>query len=306
MRGGGGGGGGGGTRSHTLMQMTIRLLKCCDSKAITLISIHLPGVHNIQADSLSRVGQTLTTEWTMAMESLRPLFATDRFVCDIRQQTTRQARIAVSGPQGVVVRCHVHALGLQEGPSCTHSCHSRWSRMYCRRSLSHQEWRWFWLLNCKRQHHGSQSWWTYPKKIWFHCSSKVKTYWHKTENVTSDRVETLQAILRAKGHSREAANMMSRCHRESSQQVYESHWSRFVAFCRTKKMASVSSQKSSFQHLRDAPLQGRTTSIDFNFTSHVCGFCATSLGVQSISRPIHQAIGQGFPAGMSGATQNHA
>ena len=65
----------GGTRSHTLMQMTIRLLKWCDNKAITLVPVHLPGVRNIQADSLSRVGQTLTTEWTMAMESLRPVFA---------------------------------------------------------------------------------------------------------------------------------------------------------------------------------------------------------------------------------------
>ena len=65
----------GGTRSHTLMQMTIRLLKWCDSKAITLVPVHLPGVRNIQADSLSRVGQTLTTEWRMAMESLRPVFA---------------------------------------------------------------------------------------------------------------------------------------------------------------------------------------------------------------------------------------
>ena len=65
----------GGTRSLTLMQMTIRLLKCCDSKAITLVPVHLPGVLNIQADSMSRVGQTLTTEWTMAMESLRPMFA---------------------------------------------------------------------------------------------------------------------------------------------------------------------------------------------------------------------------------------
>ena len=65
----------GGTRSHTLMQMTMRLLKWCDSRAITLVPVHLPGVHNIQADSLSRVGQTLTTEWTMAMESLRPVFA---------------------------------------------------------------------------------------------------------------------------------------------------------------------------------------------------------------------------------------
>ena len=65
----------GGTRSHTLMQKTIRLLKWCDSKAITLVPVHLPGVCNIQADSLSRVGQTLTTEWTMAMESLWPVFA---------------------------------------------------------------------------------------------------------------------------------------------------------------------------------------------------------------------------------------
>ena len=65
----------GGTRSHTLMQLTIRLLKWCDRKAITLVPVHLPGVHNIQADSLSRVGQTLTTEWTMAMESLQTVFA---------------------------------------------------------------------------------------------------------------------------------------------------------------------------------------------------------------------------------------
>ena len=173
--------------------------------------------------------------------------ATDRLVCDIRQQTTRQVRIPVSGPQGGVDRCHVHALGLREGPSCMRSRQSRWSRKYCRRSLSHQEWRWFWSLNCNWQHHGSQSWWTYPKKIRFRCLSKVKTYWHKTfgremgwprtslPTVKSTRVGHLRAILRAKGHSREAAYMMSRCLRESSQQVYESQWSRFVAFCRTKR-----------------------------------------------------------------------
>ena len=44
-------------------------------KEITLIPVHLPGVHNIQADSLSRVSQTLNTEWTMTMERLRPVFA---------------------------------------------------------------------------------------------------------------------------------------------------------------------------------------------------------------------------------------
>ena len=71
-------------------------------------------------------------------------------------------------------------------------------------------------------------------------------------------------------------------------------------------MASFSSQKSSFQYLYDAPLQGRFTTLDDYFTSHVCGFCATSLGVRSGSRPAHQVTGQGFPAGTSSATQNHA
>ena len=61
----------GGTRSYTLMQMMMRLLKWCDNTG----SVHLPGVHNIQTDSLSTVAQTLNTEWTMAMDSLRPLSA---------------------------------------------------------------------------------------------------------------------------------------------------------------------------------------------------------------------------------------
>ena len=92
----------GGTRSYTLTQMTIHLLKWCDHKVITLVPVHLPGVHNIQADSLSRVGQTLNTEWTMAM--------------DIHQQTTHHVCIAVSGPQGRVEACHVGALGQRVGP----------------------------------------------------------------------------------------------------------------------------------------------------------------------------------------------
>ena len=65
----------GGTQSFTLMQLMISLLKWCDCKAIKLVPVHLPGVRNIQADSLSRVSQTLNTEWTLAMERLRPMLA---------------------------------------------------------------------------------------------------------------------------------------------------------------------------------------------------------------------------------------
>ena len=48
-------------------------------------------------------------------------------------------------------------------------------------------------------------------------------------------METLRAILRAKGHSREAAHMMSRSLRDSSLQVYECHRTRFVSFCGSKR-----------------------------------------------------------------------
>ena len=172
---------------------------------------------------------------------------TDRLVCDICQQTTRQVRIAVSGPQGGVDRCHVHALGqgewpsvrlpaIQDGPSSTAEDRSvtrsggdfdrstatgsimvpRLDGPIPRRSDPAVRRRsWPADARCLDGRRGDRD-------------SSILT-------VKSTCVETLRAILRAKGHSREAANMMSRCLRESSQQVYESHWSRFVAFCRTKR-----------------------------------------------------------------------
>ena len=51
----------------------------------------------------------------------------------------------------------------------------------------------------------------------------------------STHVETLRAILMTKGYSREAAHMMSRTLRDSSLQVYESHWAIFVSSCRSKR-----------------------------------------------------------------------
>ena len=183
----------GGTRSPTLMQMTIRLLKWCDCKAITLVPVHLPGVHNIQADSLSRVGQTLTMEW---YDPCLPSGLNHGWTC-LRHSPTDEGsssnrRIRTPGQSG---QMPWPCLGTTGGASCTRFRHSRWSLKYCRRSLSHQEWRWFWLLNCNQQRRGFQSWWISPKKIRSRCTSRVKTCWHKTFGretgwprlVTSDR-----------------------------------------------------------------------------------------------------------------------
>ena len=239
----------GGTRSHTLMQMTIRLLKWCDSKAITLVPVHLPGVRNIQADSLSRVGQTLTTEWTMAMESLRPVFAKwgEPQIDMFATFANRQVRFAISGPQGGVDRCHVHALGQGEGPLVClpaiqdGSASSAEDRSITRTAGDTDRSTATGSIMVSRADEPNPRRPGSPVRGRSRPAHTRRVHGRGRDRnsslpaVKSSRVETLRTILRAKGHSREAANMMSRCLRESSQQVYESHWSRFVAFCRTKK-----------------------------------------------------------------------
>ena len=183
-------------------------------------------------------GQDLLTGWPRLVTSGRQIYMRGRLVCDIHQQTTHKVCIAVSGPQGWVARCHVHALGKQEGPPvCVPAIQDSPSSSA---EVEGQELLTFWWAT---------GWGTLV-----------------TAGRQSTRMVTLRANLRAKGHSREAARMMSRSLRDSSLQVYESHWARFVAFCRSQKMARVSSQKSSFHHLYDAPLQRRTSPIDDNIT----------------------------------------
>ena len=172
---------------------------------------------------------------------------TDRYVCDIRQQTTRQVRIAIFGPQGGVDRSHVHALGQGEGPLVRlpaiqdRSPSSAEDRSITRGAGDTDRSTTTGSIMVPRADG------PIPRR----SDSAVRRRSRPADTrrvhgrgrdrdsslpaVKSSPVETLRAILRAKGHSREVANMMSRCLRESSQQVYESHWSRFVAFCRTKR-----------------------------------------------------------------------
>ena len=238
----------GGTRSHTLMQLTIRLLKWCDRKVSISICQECTTCRRIPCPESARHWPR-SGRWPWRVyDPYLPSGASHGSTC-LRHSPTYDSsssycRIRTPGHCG---QMPCPCLGTTGGASCTHSCHSRWSLKYCRRSLSHQEWRWFWSLNCNRQRRGSQSWWIYPKK----SDPAVRRRSRPADTrrldgrrgdrdsslltVKSTRMETLRAILRAKGHSREAANMMLRCLRESSQQVYESHWSRFVAFCRTKR-----------------------------------------------------------------------
>ena len=307
----------GGTRSHTMMQMTIRLLKWCDSKAITLVPVHLPGVSNIQADSLSRVGQTLTTEWTMAMESLRPGFAKwgepkiDMFATFANRRLVKfvspypDPRVewtdALGQGEGPLVRLPA----IQDGPAS-----SAEDRSITRTAGDTDRSTATGSIMVSRADGPNQRRPGSPVRGRSRPADTRRVHGRGRDRnsslpaVKSSRVETLRAILRAKGHSREAANMMSRCLRESSQQVYESHWSRFVAFCRTKRWQVFQVRSHHFStymvHLF------RDDLLPSTIISHRTSVASVLRHWVYDPAAAHQVTGQGFPAGTSGATQNHA
>jgi hypothetical protein len=58
----------GGTHSPVLCRMTWELLQFCRRENIVLVSRHIPGKHNILADTLSRSSKLVSTEWTIHMD----------------------------------------------------------------------------------------------------------------------------------------------------------------------------------------------------------------------------------------------
>ena len=293
------------------MQLTTRLLKWCDRKAIRLVPVHLPGMRNVQADALSRMGQTLNTEWTFTMECLRPvftkwcalqidMFATSanrrliKFVSpfpDPRAEWTDAMSTTWDNGRGLlyvfppfklvpqVLRkiYQSHGTANDSGSSQARNSFlvSGATGTVARRSDP----------AVRRRSAPS-----HPRRH----SARRRNRNMSLPAVKSTRVETLRAILRAKGHSREAADMMSISLRQSWLQLYESHWGRFVHFCRTKRWEVFNVRSRHFStYLR------RIASIDHYFTSHISGFCAASLEVRSCSRSAHQAAHQGIQAGMT-------
>ena len=58
----------GGMRSGPLCALLWRILTWCSQKQVTLKARHIPGHLNVIADKLSRLGQTIQTEWSLLLE----------------------------------------------------------------------------------------------------------------------------------------------------------------------------------------------------------------------------------------------
>ena len=111
----------GGMKSGSLCALLWRILSWCTRKQVTLRARHIPGQLNVIADKLSRLGQTIQTEWSLHPEVFQAicsqwhqpqvdLFAT-RFNNKLPQFVTG------SRPPGMGSGCTQSVLG-GSGPIC--------------------------------------------------------------------------------------------------------------------------------------------------------------------------------------------
>ena len=63
----------GGMRSGSLCALLWRILTWCTRKQVTLKARHIPGWFNVVADKLSRLGQTIQTEWSLLPEVFKTI-----------------------------------------------------------------------------------------------------------------------------------------------------------------------------------------------------------------------------------------
>ena len=88
----------GGVKSGSLCALLWRILSWCTRQQVTLRARHIPGRLNVIADNLSRLGQTIRTEWSLHPEVFQA-------VCHQVQQQT--ATVCVTGlrPPGMGSGC---------------------------------------------------------------------------------------------------------------------------------------------------------------------------------------------------------
>ena len=70
----------GGMRSGPLCALLWRILTWCTRMQVTLKARHIPGRLNVEADKLSRLGQTIQTEWSILPEVFSPPLPQSRSV----------------------------------------------------------------------------------------------------------------------------------------------------------------------------------------------------------------------------------
>ena len=107
----------GGMKSGSLCALLWRILSWCTRQQVTLRARHIPGRLNVIADKLSRLGQTIQTEWSLHPEvcpscMFKVASATSGPVCHQVQQQTTTVCITGIRPPGLGSGCTQPVLGV--------------------------------------------------------------------------------------------------------------------------------------------------------------------------------------------------
>ena len=240
----------GGTKSFRLTRLTIRLLKFCDRKGIRLVPVHLPGSRNIQADALSRVGQTLATEWAINGQLLHPVFsAWGTPVIDLFATFANRKLPVFASPFLDQRAKYVDAMSVPWSgmgmvyafppfkmlPAVLNKIRRSHNLSVILNSstpdVSIMDARAIRAVSLSSNTTGRAS------TSYSRSSAAKRSRWDKTlPTLKSTRLATLKGLFVKLGYSRRVAECMSTNLRPSSIGCYESHWSRFVEYCRRKHL----------------------------------------------------------------------
>ena len=240
----------GGTKSFRLTRLTIRLLTFCDQKGIRLVPVHLPGSCNIKADALSRVGQTLATEWAINGQLFHPVFSTwGTPVIDLFATFANRKLPVFASPFPDQRAKYVDAMSVPwSGMGMVYAFPPfkvlpavlnkiRWSHNLSVILIAPDLMSASWMPELLEQSRcppipldGHP---LLTQEVWLpRGSRRDKTL----PTLKSTRLATLKGLFVKLGHSRRVAERMSTNLRPSSIGCYESHWSRFVEYCRRKHL----------------------------------------------------------------------
>ena len=111
----------GGMRSGPLCALLWRMMTWCTRNQVTLKARHIPGRLNVIADKLSRLGQTIQTEWSLNSDfpgNMQPVAQTSNGpVCHQVQQKASTICLSSPRPPGLGIGCSQPVVG-GTGPLC--------------------------------------------------------------------------------------------------------------------------------------------------------------------------------------------
>ena len=233
----------GGARSRTLSFMATNLLEWCMKRQVSLTAKFVPGKLNVLADSLSRKGQIIHTEWTIHKGTLSQIFQFWEVPHYEVEQSTSGVHFSFSRSTGLGSGCHVSFMGGNDSlciPSSSTS-HEGTSENGERDLFGHP--------HCTVL--GKPS--VFPSSAFSSsCPSSQDSHSEgsfdpasfppsssEAGDIQPARLAVLQGGLEKAGFSKKSAERVCAAKRSSTQSLYNSRWNTWMDWCLQREMDPI-------------------------------------------------------------------